>query len=115
MDQLSTANSLISFLTTINMMFVNETTKAKGFHMDSEVLFRMLLAVSRQRDVSLEAMLTHELAAVPPSLFHDDGGMRKCTKSDLAKKLEAKADSVEQELPETAGETAYVIDGMALL
>ena len=37
----------------------------------------------------METVLSHEIAAVPPSLFHDDGGMQKCTKSDLAKKLEA--------------------------
>ncbi|KAF3842504.1 hypothetical protein F7725_024455, partial [Dissostichus mawsoni] len=32
-------------------------------HMDSEVLFRRLLAVSSQRDVSMETVLSHELAA----------------------------------------------------
>ena len=37
----------------------------------------------------METVLSHEIAAVPPSLFHDDGGMRKCTKSDRAKKIEA--------------------------
>ena len=58
--------------------------------MASEILLRRLLAFLRQRDVSMEAVLSHELAAVPPSLFHDDGGMRKCAKTDLAKKLEGK-------------------------
>ena len=38
--------------------------------MDSEVLFRRLLAVSKQRDVNLEQVLSHELALVPPSLFN---------------------------------------------
>ena len=45
--------------------------------MDSEVLFRRFLAVSKQRDVNLEQVLSHELAHVPPSLFKDDGTMRK--------------------------------------
>ena len=44
--------------------------------MDSEVLFPRFLAVSKQRDVNLEQVLSHELA-VPPSLFNDDGTMRK--------------------------------------
>ena len=54
--------------------------------MDSEVLFPRLLAVSKQRDVNLEQVLSHELAPLPPSLFNDDGTMRKTTKADLAKK-----------------------------
>ena len=37
----------------------------------------------------METVMSHELAAVPPSLFYDDGSMRKTTKADLAKKLEA--------------------------
>ena len=45
--------------------------------MDSEVLFRRFLAVSNQRDVNLERALSHELVPVPPSLFNDDGTMRK--------------------------------------
>ena len=62
--------------------------------MDSEVLFRRLLAVSKQRDVNLEQMLSHELAPVPPSLFNDDGTMRKTTNADLAKKLESNCDEI---------------------
>ena len=44
---------------------------------DSEVLFRRLLVVSKQREVNLEDVLTHELSAISPLLFHDDGTMRK--------------------------------------
>lgn len=51
--------------------------KSRQFHMDSDVLFRRLLAVSKQREVSMEMVMSHELAAVPPSLFYDDGCMRK--------------------------------------
>ena len=36
--------------------------------MDSEVLFRQLLAVAKQREVNQEQVLSHELAPVPPSL-----------------------------------------------
>ncbi|KAI4804373.1 hypothetical protein KUCAC02_026003 [Chaenocephalus aceratus] len=35
-------------------------------HMDSDVLFRRLLAESKQREVSMDTVMSHELAAVPP-------------------------------------------------
>ena len=82
---------------------------------DSEVLFRRLLAVSKKRDVSLEQVLTHELAPVPPSLFNNDGTMQKTNKADLAKKLEANCEEVQVLEPSDQHDTAYVIDGMALL
>ncbi|XP_056138321.1 uncharacterized protein tdrd12 [Lampris incognitus] len=90
------------------------TSKSMKLQMDSDVLFRRLLAVSKQRDVSLDNVMSHELAAVPPSLFYDDGEMRKTTKADLAKKLESVVE-VMQELPEITAKSAYIIDGMALL
>ena len=58
---------------------------SKKIHMDSDVLFRRLYAVSKQREVSMETVMSHELASVPPSLFYDDGSMRKTTKADLVK------------------------------
>ena len=59
---------------------------------DTEVLFRRLLAVSKNRDVDMRIVLAYELAAVPPSMFHDDGTMRKTTKADLTKMLEEQCD-----------------------
>ena len=87
---------------------------SRKVHMDSDVLFRRLLAVSKQREVSMETVMSHELAAVPPSLFYDDGSMRKTTKADLAKKLEAVVEETQQ-LPNVEEPSAYIIDGMALL
>jgi len=58
--------------------------------------------VSKQRDVDLQSVLCHELAAVPPALFHDDGAMRKATKADLAKKLEGNCEEVYR-LPDAQG------------
>ena len=83
--------------------------------LDSEVLFRRLLAVSKTRNVSLENVLTHELAAVPPALFQDDGSMRKTTKADLAKKLESNCEELNVLPPERPNSTAYIIDGMAFV
>lgn len=64
-------------------------------------------------NLSIEKVLEHELANIPPSLFHDDGTIRPAVKSDLAKKHEAPCDEV-LNLP--AGfRTGYIIRAMALL
>ena len=92
-----------------------KTNKRDKRMIDSEVLFRWLLAVSKKRNVSLEQVLTHELAPVPPSLFNNDGTMRKTNKADLAKKLEANCEEVQVLELSDLKNTAYVIDGMALI
>ena len=63
--------------------------KDRKLIIDSEVLFRRLLGVSKSRDVDMRKVLQYELAAIPPALFHGDGTMRKTNKADLAKKLES--------------------------
>ena len=55
---------------------------------DSVILFCRMLVVSKFRDINLETVLKYELATVPPSLFYDDGMMKKAVKSDLTKRLE---------------------------
>ena len=62
--------------------------------LDSEVLFRRLLAVLQSRGVCLEEVLSHEFAAVPPALFNNNGSMLKRTKSDLATKIEGNLEEV---------------------
>lgn len=92
-----------------------KVNKRDELMVDSEVLFRRLLAVSKKRDVNLEQVLTHELAPLPPSLFNNDVTMRKTNKADLAKKLEANCEELQVLEPSDKHNTAYVIDGMALL
>ena len=53
--------------TFVNMLKSLTSNKTYKIMMDSEVLFRRLLAVSKQRDVHIEQVLSHELAPVPPS------------------------------------------------
>jgi hypothetical protein len=91
---------------------VEKTTKK--IMVDSEILFRRLLAVSKQRDVNIKSLLQHELAVIPPALFHDDGNIRTFVKSDLAMKLESITDEV-LVLPPIEGSSAYIYDGTALL
>ena len=84
------------------------SNKTDKIMMDSEVLFRRLLAVSKQRDVNLEQMLSRELAPVPPSLFNDDGTMRKTTNADLAKKFESNCDEIQMLAVSHDNYTAYI-------
>ena len=91
------------------------SNKTDKIMMDSEVLFRRLLAVSMQRDVSLEQVLSHEMDSVPPALFNDDRTMRKTTKADLAKKFESNCDEIQVLAVSHDNHTAYIIDGMALI
>ena len=87
--------------------------KDRKLIIDTEVLFRRLLAVSRSRDVDLRKVLQYELVAVPPALFHSDGTMRKTNKAEFAKRLECHCPEVLTELPEIPESTssAYIIDG----
>ncbi len=54
--------------------------KSSKLILDSEVLFRRLLAVANHRDIDMAEVLQHELASVPPSLFHDDGPCGRLTR-----------------------------------
>ena len=83
--------------------------------LDPEVLFCRLLCIARSREVNLKDVLSYELTPVPPALFHEDGSMRKVTKSDLASKLEECCPK--ETVLETAGytKTAYIIDGMSFV
>lgn len=83
--------------------------KQRKVVMDNEVLFRRLLAVSQSRSTDLKMVLTYELAAVSPSLFHDDGSMRKTAKSDLSAKLEEICQEVLMELPQPPVAKNFVI------
>ena len=91
--------------------------KDRNLIINSEVLFRRLLGVSKSRDVDLRKVLQYELAAVPPALFHGDGTMRKNNKADLAKKLESNSPDVLTELPQipTSTSSAYIVDGIAMV
>ena len=51
-------------------------------------LFSRLIAVSRDRHIDLQNVLSHELSAVPLALFDPYGDMKKTSKSKLLKEAE---------------------------
>ncbi len=55
----------------------------------SELVFRRALTLADNRpNVTMESVLKQPIVAIPTALFHDDGSMRRCQKSDLMHKLE---------------------------
>ena len=81
-----------------------------------EVIFRRALNIAGCRDdISLESVLGHPVGPVPSALFHDDGSMRKTTKSELGHKLEADVSKV-TELPQhDKTSSVYIRDAMAAI
>lgn len=77
-------------------------------------LFGRLLIAANVRQVNLKEVLSFELSSVPFSLAHQDGSLRKTTKSVLAGLIEAKV-NVRPHLQAFPRETIHLIDGMALV
>lgn len=77
-------------------------------------LFGRLVISAKTRQIDLKEVLTYELSTVPCSLAHNDGSLRKTTKSVLLSELEKVAD-VQGKLPTPTPEmaTAYLFDVMA--
>jgi hypothetical protein len=89
--------------------------KIHNVRSDRELFGRLIIA-ARSRDVDLKLVMTYELSAVPLSLSHTDGTLRKNVKSVLLSELEKEV-NVDGRLPpvDKTGATAYVVDGMAIV
>ena len=77
-------------------------------------LFVCLLIAANLRQFNLKEVLCYELSSVPFSLAHQDGSLRKTTKSSLAALIEAIV-NVYPRLQLFPRDTIYLIDGMALV
>lgn len=69
-----------------------------------------LEATARFKSLNLSDLLSYELSSVPLCLFHEDGSMRKTTKSDLVWKIEPYGIVAS---PQVAN--SLIIDGMVLI
>ena len=77
--------------------------------------FSHLLIIANTRTLNLKEVFEYELSAVPYSIAYPDGSLRKGTKSKLFLELE-KETVVSEKFPSSEKqETAWIIDGMAIL
>ncbi|CAC5409086.1 unnamed protein product [Mytilus coruscus] len=110
-----------SKLKTFEHMNAKTTLKCKSGeiitgHINPEIVFRRALVLANSRDdVTIESILSLPLGPIPVSLFHEDGTMRKCCKSDLVKQFENEVSPV-LSLPDfDPSLTTYIRDGMAIV
>ena len=82
-------------------------------HADKD-LFGRLLIVANARQVNLMEVLSYELSPIPCSLAHQDGSLRKNTKSHLAGTIE-KLVTVVPQLQPSPETIVYILDGMAVI
>ena len=89
--------------------------KAQMINADRELFGRLIIA-AKSRDVDLKSVFAYELSAVPFSLVHSDGTLRKTNKSVLLAELEKEAE-VHARLPTPAMplSTVYIVDCMATI
>ena len=87
--------------------------KSITVHADRD-LFGRLLIVANARQINLMEVLSYELPPIPCSLAHQDGSLRKNTKSHLAGIIE-KLVTVVPQLQPSPENTVYILDGMAVI
>jgi hypothetical protein len=85
-------------------------------HIHPELVFRRALALANVREeVSVEKVLAYPVGPIPTAIFHDDGSMRKCCKSDLIHLLE-KEISTSFILPSyDKNKSTLIRDGMGII
>jgi hypothetical protein len=80
----------------------------------TELVFRRALTLSGIREnVTTETILSLPVTSVPTAIFHEDGTMRKCQKSDLMHKLETKTTKRTNLIPYDTSRTVVITDAMA--
>lgn len=77
-------------------------------------LFGRLLIAAKSREVNLKDVLKYELSPVPYALAHQDGTLRKTTKSALMPLLEETTTALPR-LPASQEFTTMIVDGMATI
>ncbi|CAH3026402.1 unnamed protein product [Porites evermanni] len=87
--------------------------KSITVHADRD-LFGRLRMVANARQINLMEVLSYELSPIPCSLAHQDGSLRKNTKSHLAGIIE-KLVTVVPQLQPSPENTVYILDGMAVI
>lgn len=85
-------------------------------HINPEMIFRRALALANVReDVTVDKILAYPIGSIPSALFHDDGTMRKCCKSDIIHLLEEEICSSFNLPSYDTANTVLIRDGMGII
>ena len=92
----------------------NAKTAVSGNSKEVTALLRMTQIVASGGDVDIVDFIgNHECSVYPPSLFHEDGTMRRGTKSSLVKALKEETKiQCRDNVPDKGQKTAVVVDAM---
>jgi len=102
-----------TFSATIKTNIKTASDKFITVSADRDLLGRLLI-VSNPRKLNLKEVLSYELSTVSFALAHQDGSLRKTTKSVLAKQLEEQVEVLPR-LLSSSSETISIINGMAMV
>ena len=86
--------------------------KSNNVTINGEVMYLRLLAVNAFKKVPLERVLSFENAPVPLSIYHEDGSMISCVKSDFMHKLETLH---EGKITSVQSPDCIIFDAMAII
>ena len=101
-----------TFSTTTKKTSIRSTNeKFLSVSADGDLFGRLLIAVNA-RQINLREVLSYELSTMPFVLSHQDGTLRKTTKSVVLNPLEEQVEVVTYLIPSTP-RTIQIIDGIA--
>ena len=78
-------------------------------------LFGRIMVVAKSREIDLKELFAHELSPVPLSLAKPVGALNRTAKQTLLAELEKTTNASFSRMPGTNADTAWIIDGMALV
>ncbi|CAC5359720.1 unnamed protein product [Mytilus coruscus] len=85
-------------------------------HINPEIIVRRALALAYVRDdVTVDRILAYPIGPIPSDLFHDDGTMRKCCKSDIIHLLEEEVCSSFNLPSYDKSHTVLIRDGIGII
>ena len=104
-----------TFSSTMNKTKIKGTNEKLVAITEDRDLFGRVLIVANLQQENLRKILSYKLSAVPYSLAHTDGTLRKTTKSVLLQILESKITVYPRMRSLPTVPTAYILDAMAIV
>ena len=108
------SSNKVKTFSSVSMKVCVKATEEKLITVNADrYLFGRLFITANAQQIHLKEVLCYELSMVPSSFAHQDGSLRKTTKSTLCSILETNV-TVLPRLPVSTTDTVYIIDGMPL-